>query len=54
MEFSSESRNLLENKIKLLLVEDDSMLTYVVKSSLEGLIGGYEVITAVNLSLIHI
>ena len=24
------------------------MLTYVVKSSLEGLIGGYEVITAVN------
>ena len=38
----------MENKIKLLLVEDDSMLTYVVKSSLEGLIGGYEVITAVN------
>ena len=30
------------------MVEDDTMLTYVVKSSLEGLIGGYEVITAVN------
>ena len=29
-------------------MEDDSMLTYVVKNSLEGLIGGYEVITAVN------
>lgn len=38
----------MENKIRLLLVEDDSMLTYVVKNSLEGLIGGYEVITAVN------
>lgn len=38
----------MENKIRLLLVEDDSMLAYVVKNSLEGLIGGYEVITAVN------
>ena len=42
----------MENKIKLLLVEDDSMLTYVVKSSLEGLIGGYEVITARRLESI--
>lgn len=38
----------MENKIKLLLVEDDGTLTYVVKNTLEGLIGGYEVITAVN------
>lgn len=38
----------MENKIKLLLVEDDITLTYVVKNTLEGLIGGYEVITAAN------
>ena len=28
--------------IKLLLVEDDASLCYMVKSSLEDLIGGYE------------
>lgn len=32
--------------IKLLLVEDDTSLCYMVKSSLEDLIGGYEVIIA--------
>ena len=34
--------------IKLLLVEDDASLCYMVKSSLEDLIGGYEVIIANN------
>ena len=34
--------------IKLLLVEDDASLGYMVKSSLEDLIGGYEVIIANN------
>lgn len=34
--------------IKLLLVEDDTNLCYMVKSSLEDLIGGYEVIIASN------
>jgi Response regulators consisting of a CheY-like receiver domain and a winged-helix DNA-binding domain len=34
--------------IKLLLVEDDADLCYIVKSSLEYMIGGYEVITAAN------
>ena len=34
--------------IKLILVEDDASLCYMVKSSLEDLIGGYEVIIANN------
>ncbi len=34
--------------IKLLLVEDDASLCYMVKSSLEDLVGGYEVIVASN------
>lgn len=34
--------------IKLLLVEDDENLRYVIKGSLEDMIGGYEVLTAGN------
>lgn len=34
--------------IKLLLVEDDANLRYIVQSGLQELIGGYEVITAAN------
>lgn len=34
--------------IKLLLVEDDANLSYIVKSGLQDLIGGYEVVTAAN------
>jgi DNA-binding response OmpR family regulator len=34
--------------IKLLLIEDDTNLSYIIKSSLEEIIGGYEVNTAVN------
>lgn len=34
--------------IKLLLVEDDANLRYIVQSGLQDLIGGYEVITAAN------
>ncbi|GAB6123463.1 response regulator transcription factor [Dysgonomonas termitidis] len=34
--------------IKLLLIEDDINLAYIIKSSLEEIIGGYEVITSVN------
>lgn len=34
--------------IKLLLVEDDRNLSYMIKGSLEDMIGGYEVITAYN------
>lgn len=34
--------------IKLLLVEDNKSLAYIVKSGLEDIIGGYEVITAYN------
>lgn len=34
--------------IKLLLVEDDANLRYIVQSGLQDLIGGYEVITATN------
>ncbi|MDR2120626.1 MAG: response regulator transcription factor [Tannerella sp.] len=34
--------------ICLLLVEDDANLSYIIKSSLEKIIGGYEVITASN------
>ena len=32
--------------IKLLLVEDDKNLSYIVQSGLQDIIGGYEVITA--------
>ena len=31
--------------IKLLLVEDDKNLSYIVQSGLQDIIGGYEVIT---------
>ena len=34
--------------IKLLLVEDDPTFSYIVKSGLQEIIGGYEVITAMN------
>ena len=34
--------------IKLLLVEDDKNLSYIVQSGLQDIIGGYEVITAFN------
>lgn len=34
--------------IKLLLVEDDSIFSYIMKSGLQEIIGGYEVITATN------
>ena len=34
--------------IKLLLVEDDSNLRYIVQGCLEDMIGGYEVVTAAN------
>lgn len=34
--------------IKLLLVEDDANLCYIVQSGLEDMIGGYEVLTATN------
>ncbi|WP_080903481.1 response regulator transcription factor [Parabacteroides sp. Marseille-P3160] len=34
--------------IKLLLIEDDINLGYIIKSSLEEIIGGYEVVTASN------
>lgn len=34
--------------IKLLLVEDDPNLRYIIKGELEDTIGGYEIITAVN------
>lgn len=34
--------------IKLLLVEDDANLRYIVQSGLEELIGGYEIVTACN------
>lgn len=34
--------------IKLLLVEDDPTLSYIIQSGLQDIIGGYEVITAAN------
>ncbi|MGP1421824.1 MAG: response regulator transcription factor [Tannerella sp.] len=34
--------------IKLLLIEDDAQLLYMVRSGLEDMIGGYEILTAVN------
>lgn len=34
--------------IKLLLVEDDTSLRYIIQGGLEDMIGGYEVITAAN------
>ena len=34
--------------IKLLLVEDDENLNYIIKGSLEDMIGGYEVLTVLN------
>lgn len=34
--------------IKLLLVEDDANLSYIVQSGLQDLIGGYEIVTAGN------
>jgi len=36
------------NNIRLLLVEDDANLSYIISSSLQELIGGYEIITASN------
>ncbi len=34
--------------IKLLLIEDDAQMLYMIRSGLEDVIGGYEVITATN------
>ena len=34
--------------VKLLLVEDDVNLSYIVQTALEDLIGGYQVFTAPN------
>ena len=34
--------------IKLLLVEDDPNLSYIIQGGLEDMIGGYEVLTAIN------
>jgi len=34
--------------IRLLLIEDDSNLSYIIRSSLEDIIGGYEVVIAIN------
>lgn len=34
--------------IKLLLVEDDTNLAFIEKSTLEDIVGGYEVMTASN------
>ena len=34
--------------IKLLLVEDDTNLCYIIRGGLEDMIGGYEVMTASN------
>lgn len=34
--------------IKLLLVEDDANLCYIIRGGLEDMIGGYEVMTASN------
>ncbi len=36
------------NNIRLLLVEDDANLSYIISSSLQELIGGYDIITASN------
>lgn len=36
------------NNIKLLLVEDDANLSYIISSSLQELIGGYDIVTATN------
>ena len=38
----------MAENVKMLLVEDDENLAYMEKSSLEDIIGGYEVKTAVN------
>ena len=37
--------------IKLLLVEDDASLRYIVQGGLEDMIGGYEVIAAANVHI---
>ena len=38
----------MEEIIKLLLVEDDANLCYIIQGGLEDMIGGYEVLTASN------
>ena len=38
----------MAENVKLLLVEDDENLAYMEKSSLEDIIGGYEIKTAIN------
>lgn len=37
-----------DDMIKLLLVEDDANLCYIIRGGLEDMIGGYEVMTASN------
>ena len=40
--------------IKLLLVEDDANLCYIIRGGLEDMIGGYEVTTALtSISALH-
>ena len=39
--------------IKLLLVEDDANLCYIIRGGLEDMIGGYEVMTASNGCLLY-
>lgn len=38
----------MEEIIKLLLVEDDANLCYIIQGGLEDMIGGYQVLTASN------
>ena len=38
----------MEEIIKLLLVEDDANLCYIIQGGLEDMIGGYKVLTASN------
>ncbi len=45
---SERNRNQMEGIIKLLLVEDDASLAFVEKSTLEDIIGGYEIVMASN------
>lgn len=45
---SKRNRFKMEGIIKLLLVEDDESLSFIEKSTLEDLVGGYEIVTACN------
>ena len=43
-----QKKTIMAENVKLLLVEDDENLAYMEKSSLEDIIGGYEIKTAIN------